>query len=115
MARTRIPGGGTVPDVQPIFDGHHDALTRETASQLAGGRPDGHFDLPRAQRGGLVASIWAIFTPNPGPEAEPALTGATAGGGYDEPLAEPITHEDAAAYATACAGRLLALERAGHV
>src|SRR4051812_24803597 len=98
--------------MQPIFDGHHDALTRETAAQLATGRPDGHLDLPRARAAGLVASVWAIFTPNAGPEP---IFAAQPGGGYDEPLAAEVAHGDAAAFATACAGRLQRLERDGHV
>jgi membrane dipeptidase len=96
--------------MQPILDGHHDALTRETAAQLATGRPDGHLDLPRARAAGLAAAFWAIFTPNPG---EGAIFETLPDGGYDQPLAHPIAHGDAAAHAAACAGRLLALERAG--
>jgi membrane dipeptidase len=98
--------------LQPIFDGHHDALTRKTADRLVEGRPDGHLDLPRARAGGLVASIWAIFTE--GHDAGPMFT-PQPGGGYDVPLDPPVGQPDAAAYATAAAGRLLALERAGHV
>jgi membrane dipeptidase len=98
--------------LQPIFDGHHDALTRKTADRLVEGRADGHFDLPRAQAGGLAASIWAIFTDGPGVALD--FT-ALPGGGYDMPLAGELAHADAAAHATGAAGRLLALERAGHV
>ena len=97
---------------QPIFDGHHDALTRATADRIAPGRPDGHLDLPRARAGGLAASIWAIFVDGPGAELDFA---ALPGGGYDVPLADELGHGDAAAGATAFAGRLLALERAGHL
>ncbi|HWH94026.1 MAG TPA: dipeptidase [Baekduia sp.] len=97
---------------QPIFDGHHDALTRKDADRIVAGRDGGHLDLPRARAGGLVASIWAIFTPGADDEL---LFVAQDGGGYDVPLAPEITHPAAAAYATAVAGRLLALERAGHV
>jgi membrane dipeptidase len=96
---------------QPIFDGHHDALTRPTADRLATGRPDGHLDLPRARAAGLAAAIWAIFTPNPGGELHFVATED----GYDAPLPEPVARTNAAAAATACAGRLLALERAGEL
>lgn len=97
---------------QPIFDGHHDALTRTTADRLVPGRPDGHLDLPRARAGGLVASIWAIFVDGPGADMD--FT-AGPGGGYDIPLADEVPQTDAAADATVFAGRLLALERAGHL
>jgi membrane dipeptidase len=99
---------------QPIFDGHHDALTRKTADRLAEGRPDGHLDLPRARAGGLAASIWAVFTSSPGegPTFVPRDDGAA---GYDVPLDPPVDHATAAAHATATAGRLQALERAGHL
>lgn len=96
---------------QPLFDGHHDALTAPTADQLVEGRPDGAFDLPRARAAGLAASMFAIFTPTPGDDAMD-LAG-TPDFGYDVPLTEPVSHEAAAAHATACAGRLLALERTG--
>jgi membrane dipeptidase len=98
--------------VRPIFDGHHDALTRETATQLAEGRPDGHIDLPRARRAGLAGAIWAIFSSGPATEMDST---PEPDGSYDIPLDDPLPHGAAAAHATACAGRLLALERAGHL
>ena len=97
---------------QPIFDGHHDALTCEDAHRLVDGRDGGHLDLPRARAGNLVASIWAIFTPGGDDEL---LFVPQEGGGYDVPLPPAVPHGAAAAYATAMAGRLLALQRAGHV
>src|SRR3954465_200841 len=33
------------PPRQPIFDGHHDALTRPDAGRLVAGRDGGHLDL----------------------------------------------------------------------
>jgi membrane dipeptidase len=98
--------------LQPIFDGHHDALTSPDADRLAEGRDGGHLDLPRARAAGLAASIWAVFSPGPGSEL---LYVAQPGGGYDVPLAGPVEHEAAAAHATATAGRLLALERDGQL
>jgi membrane dipeptidase len=97
---------------QPVFDGHHDALTRDDADRLVEGRDGGHLDFARARAGGLVASMWAIFTPGDADELE---IGNLPGGGYDVPLASEVPYEAAAAYATRMAGRLLALERAGHL
>jgi membrane dipeptidase len=97
---------------QPIFDGHHDALTRPDNARLVDGRDGGHIDFARAREGGLVASIWAIFSEGDGVvmdfEAQP-------GGGYDIPMGEELGHAQAAAEAGAAAGRLVALERAGHL
>ncbi len=97
-----------------IFDGHNDALTREDHARLASGRDGGHLDLPRMRAGGMRGGIFALFTPSPGEEEH---EGRPFGGpgGFVEPLAEPVAHEVAAADATAAAGRLLALERAGEL
>ncbi len=81
---------------QPVFDGHNDALTREDHDRLVEGRESGHLDLPRMRAGGMRGGIFAVFTPS-----------------ADD--GEPLEHEVAAAEATAAAGRLMALERAGHV
>ncbi|HTR74234.1 MAG TPA: membrane dipeptidase [Solirubrobacterales bacterium] len=97
----------------PIFDGHNDALTREDHARLAGGRDGGHLDLPRMGDGGMRGGIFALFTPSPG-EADHDLNFGE-GGTYAEPLAPPVPHEVAAADASAAAGRLFALERAGHL
>ena len=81
-----------------VFDGHNDAITREDAADFATGRTGGHLDLPRARVGGLAGGVFAIFTSPPG----------------NEELA-PVSAEVAAPHATRAAGRLLALERDGHL
>ena len=86
-----------------VFDGHNDTLTREDADGFATGREGGRVDLPRARAGGLGGGIFAAFTATPGdqpPDGEPAA---------------PIGQELAAGLVTRTIGRLLALERAGHV
>lgn len=98
--------------MQPIFDGHNDALTREGHADLASGCEGGHLDLPRMRAGGMRGGIFAVFTPSPGDE----MTGRRRGSGrYEVPLAEPVPHAVAAADASAVAGRLLGLEREGEV
>ena len=65
----------------------------------------------------MRGGIFALFTSSPGDE-EPTVIGhgfGADGGTFVEPLAEPVPHEVAAADATAVAGRLFALERAGEV
>lgn len=97
----------------PVFDGHNDALTSEDHRDLSTDRRGGHLDLPRMREGGMRGGIFAVFTPSPG-DHSPAR-GLRVGGGYAEPLAEPVSNAVAAADATAAAGRLLRLEREGHL
>ena len=95
----------------PVFDGHNDALTRDDAADFATGRDGGHLDLPRARAGGLAGGIFALFTPTPGAEH----IDFDGEGRMEVELAAPIGREMAAAATTQAAGRLLALERDGHL
>ena len=95
----------------PVFDGHTDALTRDDAADFATGRDGGHLDLPRARAGGLAGGIFALFTPTPGAEH----IDFDGEGRMEVELAAPIGREMAAAATTQAAGRLLALERDGHL
>jgi membrane dipeptidase len=98
--------------VIPVFDGHNDALTCADHANLAGGRGGGHLDLPRMRAGGMRGGIFAVFTASPGEQSGQRTFG---GRGYREPPAAPVSQAVAAADATAAAGRLTALERAGEV
>jgi membrane dipeptidase len=98
--------------VIPVFDGHNDAITREDAADFATGRDGGHLDLPRARAGGLAGGIFALFTPTPGAEH---IDFDRAGGRMEVELAAPIGPEIAAATTSQAAGRLLGLERDGHL
>jgi membrane dipeptidase len=100
-----------VPTI-PVFDGHNDALTREDHAQLATGRSGGHLDLPRMRAGGIHGAIFAVFTPSEDENEEPVPRDD---GVIEFEMAPEVDHPTAAAYATAAAGRLLALERAGAV
>ncbi|HTT30757.1 MAG TPA: dipeptidase [Solirubrobacteraceae bacterium] len=96
-----------------VFDGHNDVLTRDDHASIARGRDGGHLDLPRMRAGGVRGAIFAVFTRSNGGAREvqvPRDDGVT-----EFELAPPVEHEVAAADATAVAGRLIALERAGHV
>src|SRR4051812_11302576 len=96
-------GAATMRPMLTVFDGHNDTLTREDADSFATGRAGGHLDLPRAHAGGLGGGIFAAFTPTPGdapPDGEPGA---------------PIGQDSAAGLITRTLGRLLRLEREGHV
>jgi len=98
--------------MRAIFDGHNDALTREDHAGFASGRPEGHLDLPRMRAGGIRGAIFAIFTPSEGEDHEPVPRDDDV---IEFRYAPSVAHGVAAADATAAAGRLLALEREGHL
>jgi membrane dipeptidase len=95
-----------------VFDGHNDALTRPDHAGIATGRPGGHLDLPRMREGGVRGGIFAICAPSPNPFERPV---PRQDGVVEFALAEPVSHPEAAAFATRAAGRLAALERAGEL
>jgi membrane dipeptidase len=96
----------------PVFDGHNDALTREDHAMIVEGRDGGHLDLPRMRAGGVRGGLFAVFTPSAGARDVEVPRGD---GVLEFELAPPLEHDLAAAHATAVAGRLLGLERGGHV
>jgi membrane dipeptidase len=98
--------------VLEVFDGHNDALTREDHAGLVEGRPDGHLDLPRMRAGGIRGGIFSVFTPSAHERHDPL---PRADGAVEFEYAQPVPHEVAAVDAGAAAGRLLALERSGHL
>jgi membrane dipeptidase len=98
--------------MQPVFDGHNDALTCPDHELIATGRGGGHLDLPRMRVGGVRGAIFSVFTPSRGERKRPLPRGD---GVIEFELASPVDHRRAAADASAAAGRLLALERAGHL
>lgn len=94
------------------FDGHNDLLTRADHARFVAGRDGGHMDLPRMRAGDLRGGIFAVFTPS----SDTWMDVRTLPDGTQEvPYAEPIDQALAAADATRAAGRLLAVERSGHV
>jgi len=95
-----------------VFDGHNDALTRDDHAQVAAGRSGGHLDLPRMRAGGVRGGVFAVFASI---GKVPWTQVAREDGVQEFEPAPPIPHAEAAAIATAAAGRLFALERAGEV
>ena len=98
----------------PVFDGHNDALTNKDHADVGTGRSGGHLDVPRMREGGVRGAIFAIFTS--GADEDVPWTRVPRDDDVLEfELAAEVPHNEAAAFATAAAGRLTALERAGHV
>ncbi len=97
----------------PVFDGHNDVLTAEDHGLLADGRSGGHLDLPRMRVGGVRGGIFAVFTRSDGGAREVRVPRDD--GVLEFEPAPTVDHTVAAADASAVAGRLLALERAGNV
>jgi membrane dipeptidase len=98
--------------VLAVFDGHNDALTRQDHAAIATGRPDGHLDLPRMREGSVRGAIFAVFAPSADENWDPVPRDD---GVIEIEFAQPVAHPEASAWATAAAGRLAALERAGEV
>ena len=71
----------------PVFDGHNDTLLDLTGSGRSFFEQSeaGHIDLPRARAGNLAGGFFAVFVPDPVPEA--ALDGAAAGSGLASSIA----------------------------
>jgi len=89
--------------VLTVFDGHNDTLTRDDAGDFVTGREGGHIDLPRARKGGLGGGIFAAFTGTPGYDSDSGE------------LAAPIGQDLATGLVSRTIGRLLRLEREGHL
>jgi membrane dipeptidase len=97
----------------PVFDGHNDTLTTDDHALIAVGRPGGHLDLARMRAGGVRGAIFSVFTRSAGGSREHRVPRDD--GVVEFEPAPPVEHAVAAADASAVAGRLLALERAGQV
>lgn len=95
-----------------VFDGHNDALTHADHAAFATGRSGGHVDLPRMRAGGMRGGIFAVFTPSARARKTPVRRRDAV---LEFKLAPAVGRAKAATHATAVAGRLLALERAGQM
>ena len=84
----------TVPESSKvaIFDGHNDVV-QHLAEYREGGRDflvrseDGHLDLPRAQEGGMIGGLFALFAK---PERPPEGNVTRTADGYEVRLADPL-------------------------
>lgn len=106
--------------MQPVFDGHNDVLLRlwqlacqgdDPVAAFIDGTPQGQLDLPRAQRGGLVGGLCAIYVPSDRHDLAPSRPDAR--GHYASPLAAPVERHRALDVATAFVAIAKRIERAG--
>lgn len=103
----------------PVFDGHNDTLLRLHLSKSAdpvgdflNGGAGGHIDLPRADKGGLRAALFAIFVPSPGKPAD--VDEIMSRPSYDAPLPERCAQESALSQTLAMAALLFRIEAASN-
>ncbi|MBU2956670.1 dipeptidase [Paracoccus sp. 1_MG-2023] len=103
----------------PVFDGHNDLLQRIVAAGPGGqdlwlkGNGQGHMDLPRIRKGGMVGGFFAIWVPSPaGFDDEDALR-QLENPPFRLPLPDPIPPAQAIPHAMQQAAALLSLERTG--
>jgi membrane dipeptidase len=102
----------------PIFDGHNDVLLRLLRASGAGperdfleGESRGHWDLPRARKGGLAGGFFAVYVSSReegGLDVDAMMSQAA----YDVPLPLPIPLAPALEVTLAMASLLFRLERA---
>lgn len=101
----------------PFFDGHNDTLLRllehgspDKEKLFIDGTPDGHVDLPRAKRAGMVGGFFAMFPPPVKPEAGAAPQQPNFASGQ---LPPELALSDAQVSTHGMAAILLRLERLG--
>jgi membrane dipeptidase len=107
MSASQNPSAGI-----PIFDGHNDTLTAPDHALLATGGGTGHLDLPRMLAADVRGGIFAVFVSSRDESHDPITR---SDGVIELPPAARVQHPRAAAIATATAGRLFELERAGSI
>lgn len=98
----------------PVFDGHNDVLLRLHRGGVEGaehrflrGESKGHLDLPRAQAGGFVGGMFALYVPSRSGLNVRALRGEA----YDIPLPSDVSLGDAQTVVLAEAAMLLRIAR----
>lgn len=98
--------------MQPVFDGHNDALTADDHEAIVTGRTGGHLDIERMREGGVRGGIFSVFTETLGGREHlvPRDDGV-----LEFEYSPPVDHVVAAAHAASVAGRLIGLDRAGHL
>jgi membrane dipeptidase len=99
----------------PVILGHQDTLLRLYAPENAGRdffvrSQSGHFDLPRAQEGGVAGSFFALFVPRDPSVPGEDFTILPTATGYRVRLADPLEYTYALRTALAMTALLLRLE-----
>ncbi|MEM6710820.1 MAG: dipeptidase [Pseudomonadota bacterium] len=105
-----------------IFDGHNDLLARlflrggtKAVSTFKDGRPRGHLDAQKAQKGGFAGGLFAIWVPNGPCDAQPLKETAqkVSSSAYNLPLPPAVDYKEALPAAREQLATLKALEAEG--
>lgn len=105
--------------MQQVFDGHNDVLLRLWENRRSGkdpikefidGTTQGHLDLKRSKKGGVIGGICAIFVPS---THQIELAGPDLNGHYETPLADPLQRAPSLDVALEITALALQLEEAG--
>ncbi|MEM7723652.1 MAG: membrane dipeptidase [Pseudomonadota bacterium] len=83
--------------LQPVFDGHNDALLKLSMAEsdpvdlFRDGGP-GHVDVPKARAGGMIGGFFALYSPTPNLPLDFAIFDSPP---YDIPLPPPLSRAEA--------------------
>lgn len=99
----------------PIFDGHNDTLTELAGRSFFEESTQGHLDLPRARRGGMIGGFYAIYAPPPphSPERDPFFGLTFTEDGYTQQMQSANDPAYAQAYTDSIIDTLRDIEREG--
>lgn len=99
----------------PIFDGHNDTLTQLAGRSFFEESTQGHLDLPRARRGGMIGGFYAIYAPPPpdSPESDPYFGLTITEDGYMQQMQSAIDPYYARAYTDSIIDTLHDIEHEG--
>ena len=99
--------------ITSIFDGHNDTILslRGTGRSFFEESAEGHVDLPRAKRGGMVGGFFAVFVRDPKVDAIDTADPTASPYGDPNNMPDQMSQSYAERYALESLSQLAALER----